>query len=245
MPEYKRIISLVPSLTELLFDLGLKDQLVGRTRFCVHPKDEIQDIEIIGGTKNPNIEKIRDLDPDFILANKEENRKEDVAELSKQVNVMVSEIDTVNEALFAIHEIGELLTRKKEAEKLISETTALLDQKPKSRLLSVAYLIWKDPWMTIGNDTYIHDVLANYELENVFGNQTRYPKTSLEELAVKNPDVILLSSEPFPFKEKHIAEIRKVLPSAKIELVNGEWFSWYGSRMLKAFEWMNEWRKSI
>ncbi|MEX0721415.1 MAG: helical backbone metal receptor [Balneolaceae bacterium] len=243
MPEYQRIVSLVPSLTELLIDLGLKEQLVGRTRFCIHPEKEVQDIEIIGGTKNPNIEKILSLDPDFILANKEENQKEDIAELSMQVNVRVTDIATINEALIAIFELGNLFDKKEKAEKLIAETTSLIDQKPESQPLRTAYLIWKDPWMTIGNDTYIHDVLETYELENVYGEQKRYPKISLKELAVKNPDFILLSSEPYPFKEKHKAELRESFPSAKIELVNGQWFSWYGSRMPKAFKQLNEWRK--
>lgn len=245
MPEYNRIISLVPSLTELLIDLGLKKQLIGRTRFCINPAKHVLEIEIVGGTKNPNIEKIIKLKPDFILANKEENRKEDIDELSKHAEVHVTEIGTISEALLVIHELGNLFERKLEAGKLISDTNELLENRPKNRLLSTAYLIWKDPWMTIGKDTYIHDVLDTYRLENVFGRRSRYPKTSLEELVEKNPDIILLSSEPYPFKEKHAEELRAVLPAAKIELVNGEWFSWYGSRMPKSFKWMNKWRASL
>lgn len=247
MPElpYKKIISLVPSLTELLFDLGLKDQLVGRTRFCVHPENEVTEVEIVGGTKNPKLERIVELQPDFILANKEENRKEDIEVLKKYSEVRVTEIDTIQDAILEISALGAKLGVQKEARSLVKKITDLMDERPENSPLSAAYFIWKDPWMTIGNDTYIHDVLQSYQLTNVYGNETRYPKTTLDELAVKNPDLILLSSEPYPFKQKHMDEIRKVCPSSKIELVNGEWFSWYGSRMVKAFRWLNEWRASL
>lgn len=242
---YKRIISLVPSLTELLIDLGLKDQLVGRTRFCIHPKDKVKDIEIVGGTKNPSLEKIIELEPDLIIANKEENRKEDIEVLQAYTKIHVSDIETVEDALLEISSMGTLLGVKGSARKLVSSITSTLSEIPAGRSLSVAYFIWKDPWMTVGNDTYIHHVLKRYHLENVFGNQTRYPKTTLKELAAKNPDLILLSSEPYPFKEKHIQELEEACPVAKIKLVNGEWFSWYGSRMVKAFEDLNSWRSQL
>jgi ABC-type Fe3+-hydroxamate transport system substrate-binding protein len=242
---YKQIISLVPSLTELLIDLGLKDQLIGRTRFCIHPKDEVEDIDIVGGTKNPNLEKIIELKPDFILANKEENRKEDIEMLQAYASVHVTDIESIEDTLLEISSLGMLLGVEFTAQKLVSKATALLSEIPSERSLSVAYLIWKDPWMTIGKDTYIHHVLKRYHLKNVFGSQTRYPKTTLKEMASKNPDLILLSSEPYPFKEKHIQEIKEACPVSKVELVNGEWFSWYGSRMIKAFEALNTWRGKL
>lgn len=247
MPElpYQRIISLVPSLTELLFDLGLKEQIVGRTRFCVHPEKEVEEIEIIGGTKNPKLERVVELEPDFILANKEENRKEDIELLEKYAPIRVTEIDTIQDALLEISSLGQQLGVKDEANHLVQTINRLLDNRPDCQPLSVAYFIWKDPWMSVGYDTYIHDVLQSWQLTNVYGNKTRYPKTSLDELAAKNPDVILLSSEPFPFKEKHMDQIQEVCPTSKIVLVNGEWFSWYGSRMIKAFEWLNNWRTSL
>lgn len=247
MPElpYQRIISLVPSLTELLINLGLKDQLIGRTRFCVHPEEEVKDVEIVGGTKNPNLEKIIELEPDFILANKEENRKEDIEVLEAYTKVQITDIESIEDALLEISSLGMLLGVNDPAQKLVSKISALLSEIPSERELSVAYFIWKDPWMTVGKDTYIHHVLKRYHLENVFGQQTRYPKTTLKELASRNPDLILLSSEPYPFKEKHIKEIKEICPVAKIELVNGEWFSWYGSRMLKAFEELNSWRSKL
>ncbi|MEX2477136.1 MAG: helical backbone metal receptor [Gracilimonas sp.] len=242
---YQKIISLVPSLTELLIDLGLKDQLIGRTRFCIHPEKDIKEIKIVGGTKNPRLEKIIELEPDFILANKEENRKEDIEVLQKYTEVYVTDIETIEDALLEISSLGEILGMKKAAKKIVSKTTSLLTEMPNEEELSVAYFIWKDPWMTVGNDTYIHHVLRRYNLYNVYESDSRYPKTDLDELASRNPDLILLSSEPYPFKEKHIAEIRKTCPDSKIELVNGEWFSWYGSRMIKAFEKLNDWRTKL
>lgn len=247
MPDlpYHKIISLVPSLTELLIDLGLKEQLIGRTRFCIHPEEAVKDIEIVGGTKNPRLEKIIELQPDFILTNKEENRKEDIEVLEKYAEVRVTEIDTVQDAILEISALGSKLGTPEKANSLVQKITSILDNRPEKAPLSVAYFIWKDPWMSIGNDTYIHDVLQTYQLTNVYGNKTRYPKTSLDELAARNPDLILLSSEPYPFKEKHIEDIRKACPTSKIELVNGEWFSWYGSRMTEAFDWLNDWRASL
>lgn len=247
MPElpYQRIISLVPSLTELLIELGLKDQVIGRTRFCIHPEEKVDEIKIIGGTKNPRLEDIISMEPDFILANKEENRKEDIEILQKYTEARVTEIDTIEDALLEISSLGNKLGVQENASKLVHSINELLDQRPECEPLSVAYFIWKDPWMSVGHDTYIHDVLQNWQLTNLYGNKTRYPKTTLDELAAKNPDVILLSSEPFPFKQKHMAQIREVCPSSKIELVNGEWFSWYGSRMKPAFEWLNSWRKEL
>ncbi|MEQ8524082.1 helical backbone metal receptor [Gracilimonas sp.] len=246
MPDlpYKRIVSLVPSLTELLVDLGLKDQLIGRTRFCIHPKG-IEEIEIIGGTKNPNLEKIVELEPDFILTNKEENRKEDVELLEKYAPVRVTEIDSIQDAILEISSLGEVLGVKEQAGVLVKKITALLNDRPAKPPLSVAYFIWKDPWMTVGNDTYIHDVLHKYGLDNVYGLHKRYPKTTLKEVAELQPELLLLSSEPYPFKEKHIDEIKAVCPQSEIKLVNGEWFSWYGSRMIKAFSHLNKWRASL
>ncbi len=243
--SYKRIISLVPSLTELLIDLRLKEQLIGRTKFCIHPKKLIDKIPSVGGTKNPNIEKILDLTPDLIIANKEENRKENIEELAKYTEVVLTEIDTVDQALDWIIELGILTGKEEKARTLVSEINQLINQAPQSKPIRTAYFIWKDPWMTIGNDTYIHDVMARYGLVNIFGNQTRYPTTSFDELSALNPELILLSSEPYPFKEKHISELKEVCPDSNIELVNGEWFSWYGSRMVPAFEALNSWRTQL
>tara|TARA_R110000868_G_scaffold259361_7_gene517396 strand:+ start:17401 stop:18144 length:744 start_codon:yes stop_codon:yes gene_type:complete len=240
---YKRVISLVPSLTELLIDFGLKDRLVGRTKFCIHPKEIVSDLQPIGGTKNPNIQKILSLKPDLIITNKEENRKEDVIELSKHCEVVLTEIDTIEEALQWISKLGNKLEVDEEALQLITEIQKLIPSSIEFQNIRTAYFIWKDPWMTIGSDTYIHNVMKYFGLKNVYGEQSRYPETDFEELHTLNPELILLSSEPYPFKQKHILELKTICPDSTILLVNGEWFSWYGSRMVVALKELLNWRK--
>lgn len=243
--KFDAIVSLVPSLTELLFDLGLGDAVKGRTRFCTHPKDRTENVPIIGGTKNPRLDKIRQINPDLIIANKEENRKEDIEELENDFRVLLTEIDTIEEALFAIHDIGWTCGVQDRAKELISEIQQEMERIPDEPTLSAAYLIWRDPWMSVGHDTYIHSVMEHWNLRNVYEDKSRYPQTSLHELSLKKPDVILLSSEPYPFKEKHIAEVSSVCKGSEIILVNGEWFSWYGSRMLHGFRQLNVFRRAI
>ncbi len=243
--SYQRIVCLVPSLTELLVDLEVGERLIGRTRFCIHPENKVGDIQIIGGTKTPNTKKILGLEPDLIIANHEENRKEDIEKLQEHVKVLVTEIDAIAEVISAIREIGRLVDKEDKAQQIVSEIKSLLDHKPDVESLSTAYFIWKDPWMVAAAETYIDSVLQHYNLKNVYENQTRYPEIELEELKKRNPKLILLSSEPYPFKEKHLQEIENLCPNAKVELINGEWFSWYGSGMIKAFENLNTWRKSL
>ncbi len=239
------IVSLVPSITELLFDLGLGDRVVGRTRFCIHPENKVEDVEIIGGTKNPRVKKIVSLEPDLIIANKEENRKKHIEELEKHTDVHLTNITNLNEALFGIHLIGELCGAEEEAAELLENIQAEMERVPEEPQLSVAYMIWRKPWMTVGGDTYINSVLGHWNLKNVFQEDTRYPEISLNAIARKNPDLIFLSSEPYPFKEKHINEVKNASPRSNVVLVNGEWFSWYGSRMLPAFRQLNMLRKAI
>lgn len=245
MKSPQKIISLVPSLTELLFDLGLDDQIIGRTRFCIHPKEKVDHVEIMGGTKNPRIDKIREAEPDLIITNKEENRKEDVDVLQKDFDVMITDINTIEDALLTIHDIGNRCGVKRTTEDLISAIRKEYHNAPDEPQLTAAYMIWRDPWMTVGTDTYIHSVLSHWKLKNVFGDQRRYPKTTLDELSNKKPDIILLSSEPYPFKEKHITEVEIACPDCRVLLVDGEWFSWYGSRMLPSFKKLNSFRKAI
>lgn len=245
MKPPQKIISLVPSLTELLFDLGLENQIIGRTRFCIHPEEKVDQTEIMGGTKNPRIDKIRSAKPDLIIANKEENRKEDIEKLQSDFEVMVTDINTIEDALFTIHDIGKRCGAEVAAEELISAIRSEYDHAPDEPSLSVAYMIWRDPWMTAGGDTYIHSVLSHWNLNNVFEDQNRYPKTSLDELSNKKPDIILLSSEPYPFREKHLKQVEASCPDCRVLLVDGEWFSWYGSRMLPSFKKLNTFRKAI
>lgn len=239
------IVSLVPSLTELLFDLDVGEKVAGRTRFCIHPEERVKQVPIVGGTKNPRLDKIRELKPDLIIANKEENRQEHIEELKRDYKVYVSEISTINEALFTIHDIGWKCGVEEKAKTLIHKIQKRMEGVPDERPMTAAYMIWRDPWMSVGSDTYIHSVMDHWKLKNIFANKIRYPQTTLEVLSYKKPDVILLSSEPFPFKEKHIKEVRDVCKGSSIILVNGEWFSWYGSRMVQAFEQLNVLRRAI
>jgi len=243
--KYNRIISLVPSLTQLVLDLGLKDRIVGRTRFCIHPEELVANIPIIGGTKNPNIDKILSLEPDYIIANHEENRKEDIELLQDKVKVNITKINTIKDAIEVINELGIDLNVLPKSQALVNSIQELLLKAPQVDHLKTAYFIWKDPWMVASKKTYIDSVLSHYKLENVFSDESRYPQVALDDLAKKSPNLILLSSEPYPFKEKHIAEIRNTCPDATILLINGEWFSWYGSGMLKAFKQLNTWRKDL
>ncbi|TVR17719.1 MAG: hypothetical protein EA391_03995 [Balneolaceae bacterium] len=239
------IVSLVPSLTELLFDLGLGHRVVGRTRFCIHPKDAVEKVPIVGGTKNPKTEAIRECNPDLIIANKEENRKDDIEQLEENFRVMLTEISTIEEALFAIHDIGWTCGVQEVAGDLISQIQTVMKGVPDEPPMTAAYFIWRDPWMSVGNDTYIHSVMEYWNFKNVYADEVRYPKTTLYELSLKKPEIILLSSEPYPFKEKHIKEVSEACPGSNVVLVNGEWFSWYGSRMIHAFKNLNIFRRAI
>ncbi|WP_138431321.1 helical backbone metal receptor [Fodinibius saliphilus] len=243
--EKPSIISLVPSLTELLIDLGLHGQLVGRTRFCVHPREKVENIPIVGGTKNPRLDKIHNIDPDYIIANKEENRPEDINQLTADSEVIITEIETIEDALIAIHNLAQTFNVSETAEQLITDIQQRLEERPDETELRTAYMIWKDPWMSVGHDTYINDVLEHWNLPNVFNSESRYPTFELESLKSYNPDLVLLSSEPYPFKEKHIAVVKEACPAARVLVVEGEWFSWYGSHMKHAFGRLNSWRKTI
>tara|TARA_R110002049_G_scaffold150790_2_gene314007 strand:- start:8337 stop:9116 length:780 start_codon:yes stop_codon:yes gene_type:complete len=236
-----KIISLVPSQTELLVDLGLEDSIVGVTKFCVHPKHLRLSKKVVGGTKNISLDTIKALQPDIVLCNKEENTKEIVEALEKIFPVHVSDIYNLDDAQELIMQYGSLFDRFMRASKIGSiitkEATSFqefIKEKPKK---SVAYFIWKDPWMTVGHATFIDYLLSVNNFTNVFGNQTRYPELSLKDIQDKSPEVILLSSEPYPFKEKHRETLKKLIPNAKIILVDGEYFSWYGSRLQYAFSY--------
>ena len=235
----QRIVSLVPSLTETIDYLSEKEIIVGRTRFCIHPSS-IKNIAQIGGTKNPNIDRIHNLNPDLIIANKEENRKEDIALLANRYPVWLSEISDYKSMIKDMDEMGRVIQESINAQKLIEAMAAGRSSIKKDKTHRVAYFIWKDPWMTVGADTYIHDTLNACGLINVFSDKMRYPEVSLSELKDRNPDFVLLSSEPFPFKKKHIKEISVNLPSTRTILVDGEMFSWYGSRYLKAIDYFKE-----
>ncbi|WP_026839540.1 ABC transporter substrate-binding protein [Gillisia sp. JM1] len=240
---FNRIISLVPSLTELVIYLGLEEKLVGITKFCIHPEGLKKTKTIVGGTKQVHLDKIRDLKPDLILCNKEENTLEMVQDLEKICQVHISNIITFSDSLELIKKYGLLFEKEKKANELVSELSkknSSFQANLSSKKIKVAYFIWRRPWMVVGGDTFINSMLELNGWENIYkGSEGRYPEIDLELLKDQNPDLILLSSEPFPFQQKHIDEIR-VFSNARIEIVNGEFFSWYGSRQLKAFDYFKE-----
>lgn len=231
----KRIVSLVPSQTELLFDLGLDDEVVGITKFCVHPETWFRSKKRVGGTKQVHYDIIDALQPDLILANKEENTEEIVNTLAAKYPVWVSDIKDMNGALQMIRSIGVITGTDEKAQQIIAGIQDRFRHLiPATDNQKVAYFIWRNPWMSVGSDTFISNMISDAGWQNVFTDKTRYPEISFEELAAAQPDLIFLSSEPYPFKEKHIAEIQAVVPAAKVMLVDGEMFSWYGSRLLYA-----------
>jgi ABC-type Fe3+-hydroxamate transport system substrate-binding protein len=234
---YSRIVSLVPSQTELLHDLGLEQEVVGITKFCVHPGEWFSNKIKIGGTKTVKISAVQALKPDLIIANKEENIKEQVEELALNNDVLVTDVNNLDDALNMIHTIGRLTGKSTEASQMVKTIEMnfrkLKSQQTGNRKAKTAYLIWKGPLMAAGGGTFINDMMAYCGFQNIFSLEDRYPEVTLEHLAIEC-ELILLSSEPYPFKEKHRREIALQLPKATIILVDGEMFSWYGSRLILA-----------
>jgi ABC-type Fe3+-hydroxamate transport system substrate-binding protein len=230
----ERIISLVPSQTELLFDLGLEREIVGITKYCVHPTHWLSEKMVVGGTKNFDLPLIQSLKPDLIIGNKEENYKEGIEILKSRFRVWMSDIYTLSDAFAMMRAVGAMTSRLPQAETLVRQIASEFAALPRLRAQKVLYLIWRKPWMAAASQTFIDDMLSKIGLENVLASKTRYPELSDAEISALNPEVILLSSEPFPFREKHIAELRDLSPKSKVVLVDGEMFSWYGSRLLHA-----------
>lgn len=237
VPELpKRIISLVPSQTELLHDLGLGERVVGITKFCIHPDSWFKTKHRVGGTKKVDTEKIRALKPDLIIGNKEENTRADIEALEKEFPVWMSDVRDLSSALVMIERLGELMGAQEKAKGITSGIDEAFGRlKPIEPSRTVAYLIWRDPYMVAGGGTFVNDMLRRCGLINVFDEgDARYPEISEQQLAQADPEILLLSSEPYPFKEKHIAEFNMLCPGTPVILVDGTYFSWYGSRLLKA-----------
>jgi len=233
----RRIVSLVPSQTELLHDLGLEEEVIGITRFCIHPTSWRRSKVNIGGTKKLHLDKIRQLAPDLIIGNKEENSKEDLEPLMEEFPVWMSDISNLEDALDMIESIGAITGKARESLTLVTgikDAFASLEKKANSPSGTVLYFIWKDPWMAAGGDTFIGDMLRRCGLENVLDRNKRYPELEPAMLASLKPDTILLSSEPYPFKQHHINALHSMYSDSRVLLVDGEMFSWYGSRLLKA-----------
>jgi ABC-type Fe3+-hydroxamate transport system substrate-binding protein len=238
----KRIISLVPSQTELLCDLNLENELVGITKFCVHPYHLKSTKTIVGGTKKVDFEKIKALKPDFILCNKEENTYEMLPELEKIAPTYFSDVTTIQDNIDLILRLGTILSRRTEADNLVhkiefklNDFKQFIKDKPSRK---VAYFIWAKPWMVAGNDTYINEMLSLNKFENIYGNMSRYPKVEINQIRCEgDPDIIFLSSEPFPFKDEHAMEIGTYTNRSITVFADGELFSWFGSRILLAFDY--------
>jgi len=243
----QRIISLVPSQTELLAHLHLDEAVIGITKFCTRPAHWRNKTKI-GGTKNLNLPLIRKLAPDLIIANKEENKKDEIETLASEFPVWISDVNNLSNACQMIERVGILTSRAEAAGRLnneiheafkalmpVGDSDALTSQsRPPSRKDGVAYLIWKEPYMTVGGDTFISNMLHEAGFTNIFDNQLRYPVTTIEELQALQCKLVFLSSEPYPFKQTHADYIKQQLPEAQVLLVDGEAFSWYGSRLLEA-----------
>lgn len=234
-----RIISLVPSITELLFDLGLANEIVGVTKYCVHPKELIKSKTVVGGVHNIDFETINALKPDLIIANKEENKKVEIMQLAKNHSVWVSDVKNLNQALSLIKNIGELTNKTEEAQKINKKIiNKFYNNKIAQKNINVAYLIWKAPYITINKDTFINAMIEMCGLKNIFSEKTeQYPKVTLNEIKQASPDFILLSSEPYSFNANDAKEIKDKLPFSKIKFVDGEMFSWYGSHILKSYDY--------
>jgi ABC-type Fe3+-hydroxamate transport system substrate-binding protein len=237
-----KIVSLVPSQTELLYHLGLNEEVIGITKFCIHPEHWFKAKTRIGGTKNIDIKKIQSLEPTLVIANKEENVKEQVEALQAFTKVVVTDVNTLQNAIEMIESIGNLTDRLTQAQSIIkkinTEFSNLKNNLIATKTIKVAYLIWKNPYMTVGGDTFIHNIITTCNFTNVFANKLRYPITRIEEIEQLQPHFVFLSSEPYPFKEKDITELQIQLPNTKIIIIDGEMFSWYGSRLIKVAKYL-------
>ena len=243
----EKIISLVPSITYMLFALGLDNEVTGITRFCKLPVHWKKQKTIIGGTKDIKFDRIAGLKPDIIFANKEENTKEIVSELQKIAPVYVSDVKDLNDNYRLITDLGKIFNRKDQAQKLNQDILAAQSAykhfyKP---LKKVAYLIWKAPWMTVGGDTFINHMLQLAGFDNIFADKFRYPEVDMQQLQALEPEVILLSSEPYPFKEKEQKYLKTLFPKTCILLVEGEPFTWFGAYPLQAFSYFKFLQKQI
>lgn len=242
LPEApQRIISLVPSQTELLFDLGLGDRVVGITKFCIHPEEWFRAKPRVGGTKKVDIEQVRALRPDLIIGNKEENAQADIEALEREFPVWMSDVNDLNGAISMIRAFGELTQTARTAERIVQDIEAAFHAlQPLATPLAAAYFIWKDPWMLAGRSTFIGDMLRRCGFFLAHMVDERYPVMTENRLRELNPSIALLSSEPFPFREKHISAVGQLLPGATVHLVDGEMFSWYGSRLRYAPAYFKE-----
>jgi ABC-type Fe3+-hydroxamate transport system substrate-binding protein len=240
----RRIISLVPSQTELLFDLGLDEEIIGITDYCIHPEDGCNHKTKVGGPKSVDFAVINELRPDVIIANKEENNQGEIEKLQELYPVWISDIYTLEGALDMIQGIGTLVRRDIEADEIITRIRNTL-KGFHDLSISVAYFIWKDPYMVAGKDTFIDEMIKRCGLANVFGRLSRYPMVTDEQISQAKPQAILLCSEPYLFTEEHVTEFEEKFPFSRAFIVDGEIFSWYGSRLQYAGEYFTHLRQQL
>jgi len=240
----RRIVSLVPSLTETLCEVGGRARLMGCTAFCIRPKDVLKDPSVIkvGGTKTVNRERVMALNPDLLLVNLEENELADIDFFKARVECYVNGVKTVAEGIHSIREVAMLIGTPDKAEEFAGRAelalAKLIQQSKDKTPRRLFYPIWKDPWMSINRDTFIHDHLRLCGAENIFsGAPERYPVITLEQVRAANPEIVWLPSEPFVFKQKHAPELAALLPNARIELVDGDNVCWFGTRQIEGMEY--------
>lgn len=228
----QKIISLCPAITKTLYALKLDSQIIGRTKYCLYPQHKVNNAVIVGGTKNINLQLIQSLQPDLIIAEKEENTKEIVETLEKYFPVYVAEVQSIDGAYKMMKSVGDITGKKEESEMLISSIKAKFQTLPNAQGKRVAYVIWKKPYMAVGNHTYIHSLLNKLGFINPFASlEGRYPIITEQQFQDANLDYVFLATEPFPFKETHLHEFLQMVPNSQPIIVNGEMF-WYGATMI-------------
>lgn len=236
----KRIVSFAPAITETMYRLNLDKEVVGRTGFCIHPKGRVEHAKKVGGTKQVKIDRVHELQPDLIIVEKEENTKEMVEQLEKHYPVYCFEVQTVDDAYRMILDLGDITDRRQEAAQLESDIKSAFQELPNIVGTRVAYVIWKNPYMVAGGDTYINSLLQKIGFTNAFETfEGRYPAVTEEDFQQANLDYIFLATEPYPYREKHLGTFQAMMPLTKPDLIDGEMF-WYGGRMLDAVAYFNK-----
>lgn len=236
----KKIISLCPGITETLYALRLEPEIIGRTKYCIYPKDKVESAQVVGGTKEINLAKIRELKPDLIIVEKEENTKDIVEILENDYPVYVAEVQSIPDAYRMITSIGDLTNRNAEAGILVAKIQTDFLAHPQVNGKRAAYVIWNEPYMVVGKDTYIQSTLDKMGFINPFiSMKSRYPIVTVEDFQNAELDYVLLATEPYPFEEKHKDIFLKMMPNAIPIIVDGEMF-WYGARMIKAAHYFKQ-----
>lgn len=244
---FDRIVSVVPSQTKLLYDLSLENEVLGITKFCIHPAEWKNNKAVIGGTKNLNINKIIQLKPNLIIANKEENVRTQIEILAAETTVFLTDVNNFDDALQMILQLGQLTGRIQLSESIVDNIQKgfMVNEQLTFKPSKAVYLIWNDPMMSVGGDTFINSMMAKAGFENMFAHLQRYPVVSPEMISDSQAEYLLLSSEPYPFNEKHIVAFRSLFPKLKVILVDGESFSWYGSSMIETSGYFRQLRNNM